>query len=87
MKRYVLAGLVITTVAASSPSAQTAAPPATGTACANLSALTIPDVTITGATAIAAGTFTPPGPQSPAANAAPLPAFCRVEASARPTQL
>ena len=85
MKRYVLAGLVITTVTASSPGAQTARPSGTGTACANLSALTIPDVTITGATAIASGSFTPPGPQVPGANAAPLPAFCRVEAIARPT--
>ena len=83
MKRYVLAGLLITTVAGSRATAQ--APAAPGTACANLAALTIPGVTITAATAIAPGGFTPPGPQLAAANAAPLPAFCRVEATARPT--
>ncbi|PYQ76919.1 MAG: hypothetical protein DMG01_16305, partial [Acidobacteria bacterium] len=32
-----------------------------GTACANLAALTIPNVTIRSATAMAAGVFTPPG--------------------------
>jgi len=85
MKRYVLAGLVITTVAVSSPSAQTARPAAAGTACSNLAALTIPNVTINAATSISAGAFTPPGPQIPGANATPLPAFCRVEATARPT--
>jgi feruloyl esterase len=52
-----------------------------GTSCANLAALTIPGITIKSSTAIAAGPFTPP-----AANAAiTLPAFCRVEATARPT--
>ena len=52
-----------------------------GTSCTSLAALTIPGVTIRSATAVAAGPFTPPG-----ANAAlTLPAFCRVEANARPT--
>jgi len=54
---------------------------AAGTPCANLAALTIPDVTINAATAVAAGGFTPPGVQVAMA----LPAFCRVEATARPT--
>ena len=54
---------------------------AQGTACANLAALTIPNVVINAATAVAAGGFTPPG----AATAMTLPAFCRVEATARPT--
>ena len=81
MKRYVLAGLVVTTVSAA---AQAPRPPAPGTPCANLAALTIPDVTINAATPIAAGAFTPPGPPLPGA-LAPLPAFCRVEATARPT--
>src|SRR5438874_13232157 len=53
----------------------------TGTACANLAALTIPNVTIKSATAAPAGPFTPPGAQT----ALTLPAFCRIEATARPT--
>lgn len=52
-----------------------------GTSCASLAALTIPNVTIRSASVIAAGPFTPPGSQ----NALNLPAFCRVEATARPT--
>jgi feruloyl esterase len=61
---------------------QAAAPAApAGTACANLAALTIPSITIKSANAISAGPF------SPTSSAAPLtlPAFCRVEATARPT--
>src|SRR6266496_929880 len=53
----------------------------TGTACASLAALTIPNVTIKSATAVTAGPFTPPGAQT----AMTLPAFCRVEGTARPT--
>ena len=53
----------------------------TGTTCASLAALTIPNVTIKSAEAIAAGPFTPPG----ATAQMTLPAFCRVEATARPT--
>jgi feruloyl esterase len=53
----------------------------TGTACTNLAALTIPNVTIKSATAAPAGPFTPPGAQT----ALTLPAFCRIEATARPT--
>jgi feruloyl esterase len=52
-----------------------------GTACASLAALTIPNVTIRSAAPVAAGAFTPPG----ATAAMTLPAFCRVEATARPT--
>lgn len=54
---------------------------AQGTACADLASLTIPGVTINGAAAIAEGAFTPPT----AKTALALPAFCRVEATARPT--
>jgi feruloyl esterase len=54
---------------------------AAGTACANLAALTIPSVTIKSATAATAGPFTPPGSQTQIT----LPAFCRIEATARPT--
>lgn len=62
--------------------AEAVTPPTSyGTACANLAALTIPAVTIRSATAVAAGAFTPPS----ATNAVTLPAFCRVEGTARPT--
>src|SRR4030081_2796406 len=62
--------------------AQVATPAASaGTACANLAALTIPNVTIKSATAVAAGPFLPSGASAPMT----LPAFCRVEATARPT--
>ena len=52
-----------------------------GTACASLAALTIPSITIKSAAPVPAGPFTPPGAQS----SITLPAFCRVEATARPT--
>jgi pimeloyl-ACP methyl ester carboxylesterase len=59
-----------------------AAPVASGgTSCANLAALTIPSITIKSANAIAAGPFAP----NAAAMPMTLPAFCRVEAIARPT--
>src|SRR6185295_7217911 len=62
--------------------AQVATPAASaGTACANLAALTIPSVTIKSSNAVAAGPFTAPGAGTPIT----LPAFCRVEATARPT--
>ena len=58
------------------------APASAATPCANLAALTVPTVTIKSATAIAAGPFTPSGSGTVAMT---LPAFCRVEATARPT--
>ncbi|HZP48053.1 MAG TPA: tannase/feruloyl esterase family alpha/beta hydrolase [Vicinamibacterales bacterium] len=61
--------------------AATFAAPASGTACANLAALTIPTVTIRSATLMPAGPFSPPGSRTEMT----LPAFCRVEAVARPT--
>src|SRR6476660_9258515 len=79
MTRRVLAGVVAGSVTLW---AQTAGPSAAaGTACANLASLTIPNVTVNAATAVAAGPFTTPGAQTPMT----LPAFCRVEATARPT--
>lgn len=54
---------------------------ADGTPCAALASLTIPNVVINAATAVAAGSFSPPGSTAPIT----LPAFCRVEATARPT--
>src|SRR5262245_45706190 len=53
-----------------------------GTACADLAALTIPDVTVNAAASVAGGSFTPPGASAALTT---LPAFCRVEATARPT--
>ena len=52
------------------------------TTCAELAALTIPDVTVNGAALVAAGPYTPPGPRPAPVT---LPAHCRVEATARPT--
>src|SRR5262249_29947512 len=52
-----------------------------GTACANLAALTVPGISVRSAAQVAAGPFTPPG----ARQEMTLPAFCRVEAVARPT--
>jgi feruloyl esterase len=96
MKRYVLAGLLVTTVsplvlmarpapgvlmARPAPGAQIARPTAAGTACPNIAALTIPNVTVNGATLVPAGQFSPTGSGAGMA----VPAFCRVEATARPT--
>ena len=73
--------------------AQIAAPAASsGTTCTSLAALTIPSVTIRSSTLVPAGPFTPPGAQTvvdgqPQRAPTPmtLPAFCRVEATARPS--
>jgi len=79
MTRRVLSAL---TVAMIPLFAAVGTPAATnGTACANLAALTIPNITIRAATLVAAGPFAPPGAQ----NSITLPAFCRVEATARPS--
>ena len=65
---------------------------ATGMAsCDSLMSLALPNTTITGATLVEAGAFTPPGPQSERARAAAartyggLPRFCRVEATLTPS--
>ncbi len=60
------------------------APAGSGTPCENLSALAIPNVTITSSAALAAGPFTPPGAPA-SARAIALPAFCRVVGVAAPT--
>lgn len=83
MRRHLVTGLIA--LAGSLWIGMTQPSLAAGTACANLAALTIPNVTINAATMMAAGAFTPPGPQAPGAAASPLPVFCRVEATARPT--
>ncbi len=53
--------------------------------CESLNALTLANTTITSATSVAAGAFKPPaGPGQPAPTE-PLPAFCRVAGTAKPT--
>jgi feruloyl esterase len=51
------------------------------TGCENLAAMTMPNVSIRSANAVAAGPFTVPGSRQEMT----LPAFCRIEAVARPT--
>jgi len=80
MTRRLLAAVLVSTLPLATGQAKTTAT-SNGTACSNLAALTIPSITIRSATAVAAGPFTPPGANS----AMTLPAFCRVEATARPT--
>ena len=53
--------------------------------CESLSALKLPDTTITSAKEVAAGAFIPPGATSTPAAAKKLPAFCRVTAEIKPT--
>ena len=73
--------LVVAIAVASVPVLTAALTAAPGTDCASLANLTIPNVTINAARPMANGNFTPPGAQT----AMMLPAFCRVEATARPT--
>src|SRR3954471_14589630 len=79
MARRLAAALTAALIPLLAQMATTAAAP--GTACDNLAALTIPNVTIRSSTLVAAGPFTP----SAAATPMTLPAFCRIEATARPT--
>jgi feruloyl esterase len=81
MVRRILVALMAAAVPAVVAAAVAAAAGAPGTACASLASLTIPSVTVRSATPVAAGLFTPPG----ATSAMTLPAFCRIEATARPT--
>ena len=81
MTRRLLAALLVSTLPLVSTGEAKTTATTNGTACGNLAALTIPSTTIKSATAVAAGPFTPPG----ANTAMTLPAFCRVEATARPT--
>src|SRR5688500_5102835 len=79
MARRLLGGLLVAQILAVGQQARPAA--FQGTACADLAALTIPEVTINAASEIGAGPFTPTGSKIPLT----VPAFCRVEATARPT--
>ena len=63
------------------------ASPASAATCESLRSLSLPNVTVTQATAVGAGQFSPQGPGGavpPAA--AKLPAFCRVAATLTPTR-
>jgi len=79
MRRRLAAGLLLAVILAWGPISGPSV--SAGTACANLAALTIPNITVNASTLVAAGLFSPPGSQVPIT----LPAFCRVEATARPT--
>jgi feruloyl esterase len=79
MTRRILTGVVIATLPVIAQAQRTV--PAAGTSCESLAALTVPTVTIHAASNVAAGPFAVPGSQTPLT----LPAFCRVEATARPT--
>jgi feruloyl esterase len=79
MTRRILAAIAVATIPLAAQTPTPAAP--FGTSCGSLAALTIPAVTIRSATSMAAGAFTPAGAAAPMT----LPAFCRVEATARPT--
>ena len=75
MTRRILVGIAVATI----PVLLQAQKPSPGTACESLVGLTIPNVVVNAA-AMVTGPFTPPGSQT----ALTLPAFCRVEATARP---
>src|SRR5882724_9849670 len=59
---------------------------AEGATCESLSSLTLPNTTITMAQTVAAGSFVAPGRGGgPGQALADLPAFCRVQATLRPS--
>lgn len=62
-----------------------ASQPAIAATCESLSALKLPDTTITSAQLVAAGAFEPPAGPAPAV-LKELPAFCRVTADLKPAQ-
>ncbi len=72
--------VLVVGLAGQAPAARPPARPA-GTACADLAALAIPDVTISSAALVEAGPFTPSGSRRPVT----VPAFCRVVGLATPT--
>jgi feruloyl esterase len=80
VRPIVLAAAVLL-LSAAAPAPTTPAPVFPGTACEGLAALTIPDVKITAAATVEAGSFTTPGMKQPAV----LPVFCRVQGVETPT--
>src|SRR5215831_5484547 len=85
MKRRELAAAIAIALIPVLAAAVAPAAAGNGTACANLAALTIPSVTIRSAANVGAGPFTAPGGRGGQGQEMQLPAFCRVEATARPT--
>ena len=81
--RHEMLGAVASMLLLASPVAEPAL--LAGTSCASLSALTLPNATITLAQAVDAGPFTAPGAADDAARPRALPAFCRVAATLKPT--
>ena len=71
MNRRLIAGVLVSAGVAYAGASQPSL--AAGTACSNLAALTIPNVTVNAATLMPPG-FTVPGPQQPGAASSPLPA-------------
>ena len=81
--RIVLSALMAVIATSSVSSAQTAA----AATCENLRSLSLRNVTVTQATVVAAGQFSPQGPGGAVpAPAAKLPAFCRVAATLTPSR-
>src|SRR5215471_2506227 len=80
MAQSITAGLLLLVVALSNPSAAAAA-----TACEDLSKISLPNTTITLAQSIAAGAFTPPAGARGGNQFGNLPAFCRVQATLKPS--
>jgi feruloyl esterase len=81
-------GLLLIAAALQTRLVQTAA--AGAASCEGLTALALPGTTITAAQTVAAGAFTPPGPNRGAAGRggsvyATLPSFCRVAATLKPS--
>ena len=74
-------GLILTLLATSAVVVPAYQPAAQSRACASLSSLAIPDVTISSAADVAAGPFSAPGSGRPMT----VPVFCRVAAVAAPT--
>ncbi len=87
IRRLFIAGLLAASVAApfaaAAPSSTTALATAPGV-CESLTALTLPDATITAAVAVAAGPFQPTAARGRGGNPPTVPAFCRVSAVTKP---
>jgi TonB family protein len=79
IRSFILAVFVLALISVASQAAFAAT-------CESLSALKLPNTTITSAQQVAAGAFIPPDATAPAASAKSLPAFCRVMATLQPAK-
>ena len=87
IKRLLISGLLAASAAASFAAAgpwSTTALAAAPAACASLTALTLPDTTITSAVTVPAGPFRAPGGGRGNASPPVVPAFCRVTGVTKP---